>query len=117
MALASAPLLAKSLEKKQLVHHVFFWLKNPESKEDFAKLVEGITSLKKIEKIKGIQIGKPANTPKRDIVDSSYSLSLLLKFDTIEGHDSYQVEPIHKKFVEQYSHLWGKVQIYDAMDI
>jgi hypothetical protein len=54
-----------------LVHHVFFWLKNPTSKEDLAKLLEGLRTLKKIETIKMLHIGVPASTEKRDVVDNS----------------------------------------------
>ena len=34
------------------VHHVFFWLNNPESKEDLDQLVAGLHSLTQIEEIK-----------------------------------------------------------------
>jgi len=104
-------------EKKQLVHHVYFWLKNRDSKEDLNKLIEGVTSLKKIETLRMVKIGVPAATEKRDVVDNSYSLSLLTVFDDIKGQDVYQVHPIHLKFVDEYKHLWEKVVVYDSMDI
>jgi Stress responsive A/B Barrel Domain len=115
---ASLPALSENQkEKKVLVHHVFFWLKNPVSKEDLAKLIEGINSLKKIETLRMVKIGMPAGTTKRDVIDDSYSLSLLTNFDDIKGHDTYQDHPIHTKFVETYSPLWSKVVVYDSMDI
>jgi hypothetical protein len=103
--------------KKQLAHHVFFWLKNRDSKEDLNKLIEGLNTLKKIETIRSIHIGIPASTEKRDVVDNSYSASELIFFDDVEGQNAYQVHPIHKKFVENYSHLWEKVIVYDAIDL
>jgi len=103
--------------KKQLAHQVFFWLKNRDSKEDLNKLIEGLKTLEKIESVRKIHIGIPANTEKRPVLDSSYSASELIFFDDVAGHDVYQVHPIHKKFVEQYSPLWEKVVIYDTMDI
>ena len=60
-------------EKKQLAHHVFFWLKNPGSKEDLEKLIAGLRTLAKIETIKAIHIGVPASTEVRPVVDNSYS--------------------------------------------
>jgi hypothetical protein len=108
---------ATSQEKKVLVHHVFFWLKNPLRKEDLAKLIEGITSLKKIETLRMVKIGVPAGTTKRDVIDDTYSLSLLTVFDDVKGHDAYQDHPIHTTFVETYSPLWNKVVVYDSMDI
>ena len=103
--------------KKQLAHHVFFWLKNPNSKEDLNKLIEGLRTLEKIESVRKIHIGVPASTEKRPVVDNSYSASELIFFDDVAGQDAYQVHPIHKKFVENYSHLWEKVIVYDSMDI
>jgi hypothetical protein len=103
--------------KKQLAHHVFFWLKNRDSKEDLNKLLEGLNTLKKIETVRSIYIGVPASTEKRDVVDNSYSASELIFFDDVAGQDVYQVHPIHKKFVENYSHLWEKVIVYDSIDV
>jgi hypothetical protein len=103
--------------KKQLAHHVFFWLKNPDSKEDLNKLLEGLRTLEKIESVRKINIGVPASTEKRPVVDNSYHASELIFFDDVAGQDIYQVHPIHKKFVEQYSHLWAKVIVYDSIDV
>lgn len=102
---------------KRLVHHVFFWLKNPDSKEDIEKLIQGIRTLENIDSVKGIHIGVPASTEKREVVDNSYSVSELLFFEDVAGQDAYQVHPIHKKFVEDCGHLWNKVIVYDSMEV
>ena len=101
----------------KLVHHVFFWLKNPDSKEDLAKLLAGLKTLAKIESVRGVHFGVPASTEKRDVVDNSYSASEILFFDDTAGQKAYQDHPIHKKFVEDCSHLWEKVVVYDALGI
>jgi hypothetical protein len=103
--------------KKQLAHHVFFWLKNRDSKEDLNKLIEGLRTLSKIETVRKLHIGVPASTEIRDVVDATYSASELIFFDDVAGQDAYQVHPIHKKFVEQYSHLWEKVIVYDSIEL
>jgi hypothetical protein len=103
--------------KKQLAHHVYFWLKNPASKEDLDKLLEGLKTLKKIETVRKIHIGVPASTELRDVVDNSFSASELLFFDDLKGQKTYQDHPIHLKFIENCSHLWSKVIVYDAMDV
>lgn len=104
-------------DKKQLAHHVFFWLKNPESTADRDKLIEGLRTLAKIETIKKLHIGIPASVEKRDVVDSSYQVSELMLFDNVEGQNTYQVHPIHQKFIADYSHLWAKVLVYDVMEV
>ncbi|HTJ53165.1 MAG TPA: hypothetical protein VL443_27105, partial [Cyclobacteriaceae bacterium] len=56
---AKSLLTMETKNKKQLAHHVFFWLKNPGSKEDLAKLLEGLRTLEKIETIRLLHIGVP----------------------------------------------------------
>jgi stress responsive alpha/beta barrel protein len=99
----------------KLVHHVFFWLKNPDSKEDLAKLLAGLRTLTKIETVRGSHFGVPASTEKRDVVDNSYSASEILFFDDAAGQKTYQDHPIHKQFVADCSHLWQRVVVYDAI--
>jgi hypothetical protein len=99
----------------KLVHHVFFWLKNPSSKEDLARLLEGLRTLTKIESVRGAHFGVPASTEKRDVVDNSYSASEILFFDDTAGQKVYQDHPVHKQFVTDCSHLWERVVVYDAV--
>jgi hypothetical protein len=105
------------MKKKQIIHQVFFWLKNTDSKEDLANLLDGLRTLKGIETVREIYIGLPASTEARDVVDHSYSVSELLFFDDLEGQKKYQDHPIHKKFVENCSRLWEKVIVYDSMSV
>ena len=120
-ALASSNVLATPTTATnpmpKLLHHVFFWLKNPESKEDLAKLVAGVKSLAAIETVRSIHVGVPASTEKREVVDNSYHVSELLGFDDVAGQDAYQVHPLHKKFVDEHQHLWSKVVVYDALAV
>lgn len=99
----------------KLVHHVFFWLKNPQSTQDLNALLAGIKTLEAIETVRGLHVGVPASTEKREVVDNSYSASELLFFDNLEGQSTYQSHPIHQKFVKDCSHLWSKVVVYDAI--
>ncbi len=119
--LAAAPAVigeAGSTSKSpSLVHHVFFWLKNHGSEKDRNLLVEGLKTLKAIKEIKQLLIGTPASTEKRDVVDNSFDVSELMYFDNTEAQLAYQVHPIHKAFVEKYSHLWEKVIVYDMQVI
>jgi hypothetical protein len=104
-------------DKKQLAHHVFFWLKNRDSKEDLKKLLDGLRTLEKIDTIRKLHIGVPASTEVRPVVDNTYSASELMIFDDVAGQNVYQDHPIHKKFIENCSHLWEKVIVYDSMDV
>ena len=95
------------------VHHVFFWMKESISPEDFKTFENGVMTLPKIELVKFGDIGKPAST-NRPIIDRSYSYSLLLVFENKATHDGYQTHPVHLKFIQDCSHLWERVLIYDS---
>ena len=100
--------------KNTFIHHVYFWLKHPESKEDLQKLVEGLEALATVEEIKMYHIGVPAPTD-REVIDNTYSISWLNIFETSEDHDAYQIHPKHLKFISDYSSLWSKVKVYDSL--
>jgi hypothetical protein len=102
--------------KNMFVHHVYFWLKNPRTKEDLAKLVAGLERLSKVKNIDSFHIGQPAAT-NREVIDTSYSVSWLIIFRDKAAQDAYQVDPIHLKFVEECSYLWQKVVVYDSIDV
>lgn len=105
----------KKNKKDMFVHHVFFWLKNPESAEEKKNLLEGLKDLVKIELIKTSHVGVPADT-NRPVIERGYHYSLLLLFDSLEDQNAYQEHPIHLKFVEKCSPLWSKVIVYDAVN-
>lgn len=114
--IAAAPaIMSNEKTKVQIVHHVFFWLKNPESKQDQQQLIEGLKTLKSIPQIKKLLIGTPAATEKRDVVDNSYQVSELIYFDNVADQNAYQIHPVHDAFVKKYSSLWSKVVVYDMM--
>ena len=112
-AAAASPVTAGKVAIPPVVHHVFFWLKNPKSKEDLARLLAGLRTLGAIETVKAIHIGVPAETEQRSVIDASYQASEILFFDDVAGQNAYQVHPIHKKFVADCEHLWERVVVYD----
>ena len=114
LGLSTNAMFTKNKKRKMVIHHVFFWLKNPESVEDRDKLVEGVKTLGRIETIRKIHVGVPASTEKRDVVDTSWHVSELMFFDDEAGQKVYQDHPIHLEFIKNYGHLWNKVVVYDA---
>ena len=94
-----------------LIHHVFFWLKNPQDKEERKQFEDAIHNLMKVETIRDGHFGVPAPTEDREVVDHSYTYSLMLIFNSKEDQDTYQAHPIHQEFVEKNQHLWKKVKV------
>ena len=101
--------------KKAFIHHVFFWLKNSDSTEDKAKLIQGLRKLSKVKTIQQFHIGVPADT-RREVIDSSYSVSWFVLFKNGKDQASYQTDPNHLKFVDECAQLWGRVVVHDTVD-
>lgn len=100
--------------KNIVVHHVYFWLNN---KADLPKLVEGLNVMVPIKSIRDIHIGIPAATEERDVIESSYDVSLLVTFNNIADHDYYQVDPLHDIFRDDYAGpLCKRVMVLDSVD-
>lgn len=115
---AVAPSNAEAMPamKNIFIHHVYFWLNNPDSTEDRNKLIDGLKKLSKVKTIKSYHIGKPAGTS-REVIDGSYAISWMLTFADKAAEDSYQTDPIHLKFIEDCASLWRKVIVYDSIDV
>ena len=96
------------------IHHVFFWLKKPVTREIRIKFENGLKELVTIETIVGKHLGIPASTD-RGVIDSSYSYSLLLTFNSKEDQDIYQTHPVHLKFIDECEDLWERVVVYDSI--
>ena len=101
--------------KNMFVHHVYFWLKNPGSKEDLKALIKGLEDLSKIDYIQMFHIGVPADT-NRDVIERTYAVSWLNVFKNKEDEERYQSDPVHLHFIDTCKHLWEKVVVYDSVD-
>ena len=108
-ALAQAPALPDRL----FVHHVYFWLKDPGDPQAREALIAGLRKLAADPDIAWSHIGLPAER-ERGVVDGSYSVSWLVFFADSAAEQRYQVDPIHLKFVDECSPLWGRVVVYDT---
>ena len=97
-----------------LVHTVYFWLKPELTEAQRADFRRGVASLGTIKAVQAVYVGQPAKTPKRPIIEDTYSIALTVICKDIAAHDAYQVDPVHLAFVNQFKTYWSRVQIYDA---
>lgn len=121
IGLLSLPFLSKKTNatemkivlKDRFIHHVYFWLKEPDSQAACKRFEKGLQLLVSIPEIKMYHTGKAVPSD-REVVDDSFTYSYMAVFNTKEDQDTYQVHPTHLKFVEEYGDLWEKVIVYDA---
>jgi len=103
-----------SAENGNLVHTVYFWFNDEASDEDRQNFYQELKNLQEIPQIIHGWIGVPAGTEERGVIDSSYDYSITFVFEDEEAEAEYQVHPVHLDFVENNSHLWENVVVYDA---
>ncbi|MGI9544477.1 MAG: Dabb family protein [Cyclobacteriaceae bacterium] len=97
-----------------MVHYVLFWLKNPDDPAARKTMEEGLKKLVTIGTIKSSFLGTPANTEQRDVTDNSFTYSLMVAFEDVAAHDSYQVDSIHHQFIDACKDLWESVKVFDS---
>ncbi|MGW9685131.1 Dabb family protein [Flagellimonas sp. 2504JD1-5] len=98
-------------------HTVYFWFKDPDSKADKARFETSLkTFLKNSKFAKTNFIGTPPMAT-RDVVDGSFTYSLIVTFESAEAQEAYQTEQAHLTFIEECKDLWEKVIVYDSFGL
>jgi hypothetical protein len=96
-----------------ITHHVLFWLKADTTIEQKAAFRKSLENLQHIEVVKFFHVGTPAPI-ERPVVDTSYTFSLLLAFEDLNGHNIYQAHTLHQAFLDEFRVFFERVVIYDA---
>lgn len=110
-----SPVIAEPERTRELfIHHVFFYLKEPNNAQHEAQLLEGLHRLAKAPMIQYAHIGKPAVT-NRSVIVKDYTISWLCFFKNIIEEEIYQTHPVYLDFVEHNAHLWEKMVVYDSV--
>lgn len=95
-------------------HNVYFYLIDDISDEEREDFDNRLQELVQISTIMKSNIGRPAATQSRDVTDHDFTISLTLWFESLEDHDSYQIDPVHTAMVEATGHLLEGVRVYDS---
>ena len=123
-ALALLPLQAAAQNTSDMksfdpsfAHTVYFWLHNPDSPEDRQAFENSLRKfLTRSAFAKTNFIGTPPMAS-RDVVDGSFTYSLIVTFESAEAQAAYQKEQPHLDFIAESEHLWKKVIVYDSIGL
>ncbi|MDF0716910.1 Dabb family protein [Muricauda sp. 334s03] len=116
-AMSNAQKSDKTTFDHTFAHVVYFWFKNPDSQDARDTFEASLTKfLNKSQYAKTKFIGKPPKAI-RDVVDDSFTYSLILSFESAEDQAAYQDEAPHKVFIKECEDLWEKVIVYDSQGI
>lgn len=98
-------------------HVVYFWLKNPDSVAERSKFEAAVKQFMEDSRYAKTRFVGVAPKSTRDVVDDSFTYSLILSFESAEAQEKYQAEQAHKVFVETCKELWKKVIVYDSIPL
>ena len=94
------------------VHTVYFWLQDGVSDDDRRAFEQGLDLLLSIGTIEQSYRGVPAETD-RPVIDRTYSYGIVVVFRDKAGHDAYQEDEKHLRFIKDCEQYWRRGQIYD----
>lgn len=91
-----------------ITHVVLFKLKDPS--REAAKVAEMLRDLQgKVPVIRDIEVGLDVlKTP-----DRSYDISLIVKFDSLDGLEAYQVHPAHAEVADYIRSVRQSIAVVD----
>ena len=97
-----------------IVHNVYFWLNEDVTESEKNNFEKGIKSfLDAVDRVQMYEIGTPAKTPDREVVDHSFAYSMFVWFNTVGDHNAYQKHEAHDVFINSFKALCAKVQVLD----
>lgn len=98
---------------RMLNHTVFFWLHEMVEANQRKAFEADLNGLREIPGIRQFQVGKPAATPHRPVIDNSYDYALMVLVDDVEAQNIYQDHEIHQAFVGKWKPHFQKLVVYD----
>jgi len=95
-------------------HIVIIWLKQPGNTHAQDTVIKASQALKTIPGVISLRSGK-AVPSQRNIVDSSFDVSLIIRLTNKAALDAYLVHPTHKKLLEEIMKpLVDRIRVYDV---
>jgi hypothetical protein len=91
---------AKAPQSGQVEHVVMVWLKHPGDAHERAKLVEASRQLKDIPGVISVSGGTPIPS-KRPIVDATFDVGFVIRFENAAAMTAYLTHPIHVKLTNE----------------
>jgi hypothetical protein len=99
------------------VHSVFFYLKKDAPKDEAEALIKDAHQmLAKIETVRRLRVGRPAEKATPKFASGDYQVGLMILFDNYDGLETYLNHDLHKKYVAKHEKYLDKVQVYDFMN-
>jgi hypothetical protein len=113
VCLASCATSAPPAKPGTVDHVVLVWLKRPGNEQDKQTLVALGRDLRSIPGIRFLDSGT-ALSSERPIVDDSFDIAYVMRFDSPAALNAYAVHPVHVKAKEELLRLSRRILVYDV---
>ena len=90
----------KAAKAGEVEHVVLIWLKKKGDAATRAKIIETAHTFRTLPGIIALSAGEPLPST-RPIVDSSFDVGLVIRFENKEALDAYEKNPVHQKAVKE----------------
>lgn len=112
-SLISCATIAPPAASGTVDHVVLIWQKRPGNTADRQALLNACAELRVISGIQFLDAGTPLAS-NRPVVDDSFDLGLVMRFDSAKSLQAYEANPLHvKKVTEVLKPLSRKLLVYD----
>jgi hypothetical protein len=112
-ALASCATIAPPAPSGSVDHVVLIWLKRPGNPQDRQSVKSAADELRAIPGIRFLDHGTPLPSA-RPVVDDSFDVGFVMRFDSAASLDAYEKNPLHvKKVTDVLLPLSKKILVYD----
>jgi Stress responsive A/B Barrel Domain len=111
--LASCATIAPPAKPGTVDHIVLVWLKRPGNEEDKQTLIQQGRELRAIPGIRFLDSGSALSSD-RPIVDDSFDIAFVMRFDSAAALKAYAVHPVHVKAKDELLRLSRKILVYDV---
>jgi len=110
----TCPFGCKTTAKGKIEHVVLVWLKRPGNAADRAAVITAARKFQaEIPQIQHLSVGTPVAS-ERPIVDDSFDVGLVMRFNSKADMDAYEKHPVHVNAVKQtLLPLAKKLLVYD----
>ncbi|MBI1832144.1 MAG: Dabb family protein [Planctomycetes bacterium] len=103
----------ESATKAPLVHTVILKLKKLDDTSVKTIYDEAGKTLAKIEGVRNVWIGKPAENATPELAQKGYQLGIVVALDDADALQKFLDDPLHKQFTERMGTLWERPVVYD----
>ena len=104
---------SEAVKKAPFVHSVILKLKTEDAEQAKTIYEEAGKTLAKIDGVRGVWIGKPAENGTPELAQKGYQIGLVVLLDDADSLQRYLDDPLHKQFTDKMGEYWERPVVYD----